>query len=150
MGLILFFALLFCGYSFGNFAEKGHYKDIQKREKQYSAIIETTTKTWGSSMPYSMEMVCGQVVISQDYFKKFLSSFRQFFGGNMASYETLLDRGKREAILRMKESAVNAKAIINIRLETAHISLNSLQRYSIGAVEVIAYGTAIYELPKAK
>lgn len=63
------------------------------------------------------------------------------FGGNVTVYETLIDRARREAILRMKSNASNASEIINIRIETSSISKNAK---SIGSIEVLAYGTAIY------
>jgi uncharacterized protein YbjQ (UPF0145 family) len=42
----------------------------------------------------------------------------------------------------MKEDAGEASEIINIRIETSSISKNA-QR-NVGAIEVLAYGTAIY------
>jgi len=42
----------------------------------------------------------------------------------------------------MKEEAGNASEIINVRIETSSISKNANR--NIGAVEVLAYGTAIY------
>jgi len=80
--------------------------------------------------------------ISVDYFKRILTSLRNFFGGNMRSYETLVDRARREAILRLKESCPDAQQIINLRLETS--SIYKGQGNQIGSVEVLAYGTAIY------
>ena len=78
-----------------------------------------------------------------DYFKRFLAMLRTLFGGRVRSYENLLDRARREAILRMKEEArsLNAERIFNIKLETASISKNAAG--NIGSVEVFAYGTAI-------
>ena len=87
-------------------------------------------------------LVNGSVVISIDYFKRFLASLINIFGGNIGAYETLLDRARREAILRMKEDANDASEIINIRIETSSISKNSTK--NVGTVEVLAYGTAIY------
>ena len=71
---------------------------------------------------------------------------RSILGGRITAYETLLDRARREAVLRMKEeaSALNANIIYNIKLETASISKNAAG--SIGSVEVFAYGTAIIEV----
>ena len=82
-------------------------------------------------------------MISVDYFKAVLAGLRNFFGGRVTSYETLLDRARREAILRMKESASAYKAqmIFNVKLETSSISKGP--RNAIGSVEVLAYGTAI-------
>ena len=88
------------------------------------------------------KLVNGSVVIAIDYFKKFVASLVNLFGGNISSYESLVDRARREAILRMKADAGDASEIINLRIETSSISKNAQQ--NIGAVEVIAYGTAIY------
>ena len=60
----------------------------------------------------------------------------------MTAYETLIDRARREAILRMKEDCPQASQIINVRIETASISQNA-SKGTIGSVEVLAYGTAL-------
>jgi len=86
--------------------------------------------------------VTGSVVISIDYFKKAASALRALVGGPVKSYETLLDRAKREAILRLKESCPGADEIVNLRLET--MPLAGSQRNQVTSVEVLAYGTAIY------
>ena len=66
------------------------------------------------------------------------------FGGNVQSYETLVDRARREAVLRMKESCPHADQVINLRLETSSITKGKGKQ--VGAVEVLASGTAIYFL----
>jgi uncharacterized protein YbjQ (UPF0145 family) len=86
-------------------------------------------------------MVYGHVVISIDYFKRFLAGLRNIFGGEVSSYETILDRARREAILRMKEAAKEADIIINLRIETSTIAKSS--KNQVGCSEVLAYGTAI-------
>ena len=53
----------------------------------------------------SARLVSGSAVISVDYFKRILFSLRNIFGGNVKSYESLLERARREALLRMKELA---------------------------------------------
>ncbi|CAM5220825.1 hypothetical protein ALON55S_03865 [Alishewanella longhuensis] len=88
------------------------------------------------------ELVCGSVVISIDYFKRLLAMLRSIVGGPVASYETLLDRARREALLRMKEQCTGAVQIINIRVETS--SIHNAAGNGIGSVELLAYGTAIY------
>jgi uncharacterized protein YbjQ (UPF0145 family) len=52
--------------------------------------------------------VSGSVVVSVDYFKRFLAGLRTLVGGRVTSYETLLDRARREAILRCKETRAGA------------------------------------------
>ena len=91
-------------------------------------------------------MVYAGVVVSSDYFRRMLAAIRNFFGGNIRSYETLLDRARREAVLRLKEQAAEkgANAVLNFKLETA--SLGNIhqpqQGGAVGTVEVLAYGTA--------
>jgi uncharacterized protein YbjQ (UPF0145 family) len=67
-----------------------------------------------------------------------------FEKSHMGSYETLIDRARREAILRMKEQARSADAIVNFRIETSSISKGGRRRgKTVGTVEALAYGTAI-------
>src|SRR5690606_29998946 len=85
-------------------------------------------------------LVAGSVVVSLDYFKRFAAALRIILGGRIKSFEPLMERGRREAILRMKEDAQTAgyDAIINVRLETSRIA-NSDGSTTAG-MELIAYG----------
>jgi len=141
--LIVLAVLLALGYFFGRFYEKRHYKSIIKREAEYRHIAAIASRIPPvSQTPVALTLVTGSVVISVDYFKRFLASLRSLIGGRVVSYESLLDRARREAILRMKKRAQESGAdkIFNIKLETASISKNA--RGKIGSIEVLAYGTA--------
>jgi uncharacterized protein YbjQ (UPF0145 family) len=87
--------------------------------------------------------VQGSAVISIDYFKRILAGLRNIVGGEVKSYETLVDRARREATLRMKEMAWDADIILNLRIETSAIGNSANNRKAIGSIEAIAYGTAI-------
>ncbi len=140
---ILFLVLMTLGYLFGHYAEKKHYKSINKREKELLKLPVISCKNpIGNDTIAHVKLSYGSVVISVDYFKRILASLYNFFGGNIRSYETLLDRARREAILRLKESTTDADQIINLRIETSSIYKGNGN--SIGSVEVLAYGTAIY------
>ncbi|MFV2031117.1 MAG: YbjQ family protein [Gammaproteobacteria bacterium] len=144
--LSLFLVLLVLGYVFGQLAEKRHYRSIIRREKESLKVPVITLKSVPAELSRCRTfLVSGNVVISIDFFKKFLSALRAVFGGRLRSYETLLDRARREAVLRMKESAIanGGKIVVNVRIETASISKFSQNRSSVGSVEVVAYGTAI-------
>ena len=142
--LIIFAVLISLGYFFGRSAEKSHYKSILKREKELLRLPTSTSKyvVGDSREIHSGELVTGSMVVSVDYFKRVLAALRNFFGGNVQSYETLIDRARREAVLRMKESCPDAGQIINLRIETSSITKGS--RKQIGSVEVLAYGSAVY------
>ncbi len=140
--IIIFVSLLILGYVFGTFAEKKHFRSIREREEELKTLPTIMLKRpLKSEKIKECRLVNGSVVISIDFFKKFIAGIINLFGGNVTVYETLLDRARREAILRMKADASNASEIINIRIETSSLSQNTK---SIGSVEVLAYGTAIY------
>ncbi|MEE4377222.1 MAG: heavy metal-binding domain-containing protein [Candidatus Competibacteraceae bacterium] len=144
MELIVVLILLMLGYGFGRLAENSHYRSIRQREQQYSHLLLIPERRL-PDYPHVPQtaLVAGNVVISVDYFKRFIAALRNLIGGRMTSYESLLDRGRREAILRMKINAhrKGAEAVFNVKLETASISKG--RGGSIGSVEVYAYGTAI-------
>lgn len=142
--LIVITALLALGYFFGRSHEKRHYRSIIKREAQYRHIAAIASRIPPSPYtPVASMLVTGSVVISVDYFKRFLAALRTLIGGKVVSYESLLDRARREAVLRMKQRAsdLGADHVFNIKMETASISKNA--RGNIGSIEVLAYGTAL-------
>ncbi|MFQ5660684.1 MAG: YbjQ family protein [Gammaproteobacteria bacterium] len=144
--LIIFLTLLFTGYIFGRWLEQAHYRSIRKREELLRNIPAIATKKLPAQFtPCSTRLVAGNVVISVDYFKKFIAGLRYLVGGRISSYESLIDRARREAVLRMKEQAksVNASYVFNVKMETSSISKG--RRDAIGSVEVLAYGTAIIQ-----
>jgi uncharacterized protein YbjQ (UPF0145 family) len=144
LDLYILLALVVTGYLVGQFLEKRHYRSIYAREAQLVAIPATSSKRPIGSVPdrVRVQLVEGACVISVDYFKRFVARLRQLFGGNVRSYETLVDRARREAILRLKESCTSADQIINLRIETSSITKG--QRGQVGAIEIHAYATALY------
>ena len=125
--------------------EKKHYSSIRKRELKFLELPSITAKNIAIEGQEIKEarMVCGSVVISIDHFKKFLGGLRNIFGGEIGSFETVLDRARREAILRMKEQSPEANIIVNMRIETSTIGRGQGKQQSMGCSEVLAYGTAI-------
>ena len=147
--LIVFLILLSLGYVFGRYIEAKHYRSIIKREALLRHIPAITTKIIPQGEPlFDGQLVSGSVVISIDYFKQVIAGLRNLTGGRITSYETLLDRARREAILRMKQQAkaCNANLIFNVKLETSSISKGA--KGKIGSVEVLAYGTAFKSIKK--
>lgn len=144
----LFWPLLFLGlgYFVGTAIEKKHYREILAQEKMYFNLpVITSRKIEDAGRIQESELCYGSVVISLDYFKRFLAAMRNIVGGRVKSYESLLDRGRREAILRMKKKAAGfgADVILNLRFETSGIGQVTRKRGSIGSFEILAYGTAV-------
>lgn len=146
INLITFVFLITLAYFVGTIVEKAHYQKITMREREYINLPAVTSKEIEDKDQIIMAgLVCGSVVISLDYFKRILAGLRNIVGGRIKSYETLLDRGRREAILRMKETArfMGADMILNMRFETSGIGLVTRKKGSVGCFEVLAYGTAV-------
>ena len=142
--LIIFLILMSLGYGFGQYFERRHYRSIRKREEELKDILIVQTKIPPLSLASNHEqfLVGGNVVISVDYFKRFVAGLRNLIGGRVTPYETLIDRARREAILRMKEEAKESgsKMILNVKYEIC--SIYKGKRNKIGSVEAFAYGTA--------
>jgi len=139
----IFLVLICLGYGFGSYREKAHYRSIQEREKTLKDILVFESRPGPETTGTGGDLVQGSVVISADYFKTFVAGLRKLIGGRLRSYETLLDRGRREAILRMKMDARRrgANRVFNVRFETASISKGERDRLS--SVEILVYGSAV-------
>ena len=141
--LIIFLVLLATGYAVGRIAERRHYRSILAREKEMANVLVFTNRFPPLTQQASQALVTGSVVISEDYFKRVVSGLQSLLGGRLRAYESLLDRARREAVLRMKQEARDkgARMIINVKFQT--FSIPGRNPRSFGAVEVMAYGTAL-------
>ena len=145
---LVFFAVLMLmpvvGYFFGKREEKKHYRSIIGREKKYRHILlfnEKRPPVLVAGQPFAL--VHGSAVISGDRFKQVVAMLKNLLGGRLTTYETMLDRGRREAILRMKEKAdaMGATMIFNVSLQTTTLGQNA-GRQGLACAEIMAYGTA--------
>jgi uncharacterized protein YbjQ (UPF0145 family) len=130
----------------GSWTEKKHYQSIKLRERKFRKLPAVTIK---SAIPSDEDiaktrLAVGSVVISLDHFKRFVATLSLIFGGRVVTYESLLDRARREALLRMKATYPNADLVANVRIETSTIGSNANQKKQIGSIEAVAYGTAIF------
>ncbi len=147
MDLYILLTLVILGFSSGTIAEKIHYNSIKKRETE---LINIPAVTSGDFIDEEKEIenvyfLDGACVVALDYFKMFFAEIKKFFGGRIQSYETLLDRGKREAILRLKQKAreKDVDIIVNLRIETSTIGQSAGKKKGFGCVEVFTYATGI-------
>jgi uncharacterized protein YbjQ (UPF0145 family) len=144
MGFLIFLALLVIGYLFGRLAEQRHYRSIHEREDALRRITVIPLRVPPPELlKHESQLVSGNVVISIDYFKTVAAGLRNLFGGRVGAYESLIDRARREATLRMQEKAqsLGAQTVYNVKYETSRIGDNAGQ--GLGSVEVLAYGTAL-------
>jgi uncharacterized protein YbjQ (UPF0145 family) len=83
----------------------------------------------------------GAVVMAYDYFRGFFIMLRKLLGGNISAYERITQRCKREALIRLQQSALQQgfNKVINVRFDSTKVANH------IAAIEIIAYGTGIKE-----
>lgn len=142
----VFVVLLCLGYFVGTFLERKHYTSIIAREQATLSVLSVPLKSLpGMEDCRGSELVMGSVVVSIDYFKRIVANLRNIFGGRIGAYESVLDRGRREAVLRMKEDAIKRgyDAVLCVRLETSRLASSMQQGKGTAGIEILAYGTAI-------
>lgn len=141
-----FIFLIFLGFWFGRWNERRHFERLVLREKDFAHIKVMTLKTLPDQPMASGQLVSGNVVIAQDYFKMIAALVRRFFGGKLRSYETLLERARREAVLRLQRQAeaLGAHAVYNVRFEASPVGVQTAGNGGPSSgVELFAYGTAV-------
>jgi len=137
-------SLLLIGFVFGQLAERRHYRSIRVREAKLRGLLLVQTRFPPMfANPPRTQLVTGNVVISVDYFKVFVASLKSLVGGRMTPYESLIDRARREAVLRMKEQArlLGGTMIFNSKFEL--VSLYKGAQNTVQSVEGFAYGTVL-------
>ena len=138
--------LLMIAYFIGSMVERRHFSSIRKRENEYRGYpvvsFDTMPDDWKVS---ESTMVAGNIVVSLDYFKRVIAGLRSLVGGRIKTYEPLLERARREALLRMTESAREQgyDAIFNVRLETSRLANSRGDGNGTAGVEMLAFGTAV-------
>lgn len=138
--------LLVSAYLIGTFIEKRHFHSIRKREDEYRAYpvvtFDTIPDDWDAA---ESTLVSGSIVVSLDYFKRVIAGLRAIVGGRVKTYEPLLDRARREAVLRMTEDARERgfDAVFNVRLETSRLANSTGDGNGTAGVEMLAFGTAV-------
>ena len=142
IGFITFAVLLLIGIIFGSMNERNHFARIVKAEEELSDIKVFNIKTLPDNLEVGGALVTGNVVIAVDYFKGFIAGFVMLFGGRLTGYEKLMERARREALIRMQREAkaLGADAIYNTRVEFSAVGQRPKK---IGGAELFAYGTAV-------
>ncbi len=138
--------ILVATYFIGSWIEKKHFKNIREREAKAHGFpvvsFDTMPDDWKVN---NSHMVSGSMVVSLDYFKRVIAGLKGLVGGRIKTYEPLLDRARREAILRMTEEAQQQgyDAIFNVRLETSRLASAGRDGKGVAGIEMLAFGTAV-------
>ena len=154
VGIFLF--LLILGVVFGSMAERRHYADLMRREAALVDVIQTNSPTFLEPITAEQPpmLVCAETVIATDYLKRFLASIRNFFGGEVRAFHSLMDRARRESVVKILEQAKaqGYNAICNLRLEPADVGGNVQPQGTamvciVGSATAYRSGTTVHVAP---
>lgn len=139
--------LLLIAWGVGSTLERQHFRSILKREDDYRdmTVCNFDWQPEGAEIE-KVALAQGSVVVSVDYFKRLVATLKGFVGGRIGAYEPLLERARREALLRMIEDArrQGCDTVVNVRLETSRLANATRNDYErLAGVEMLAYGTAL-------
>lgn len=145
--VVPFVFLLALGIFVGGRVERNHFKRLDRREDELRHIRLCNLKRVPDDPNIQQtQMVLGQVVIATDYFKTFATRLRMIVGGEAKSAERMMERARRESLIRMQEEAeqLGANEVWNIRFQTSNIyQMDPKKGRASMAVEVMAWGTAV-------
>jgi uncharacterized protein YbjQ (UPF0145 family) len=149
----IFIGLLLLGWLAGRAAEMAHLRKLKGREVELSGILLSTLRSFPEGVDPACvpTMVRGEVVIASDYAKTFLANLKKFLGGSLGTYESLMDRAVREAVVRMREEArqLGYDAVCNVRLNLSDIG-GSLRAKAMPMAVLFVNGTAYRRLRDEK
>jgi len=100
-------------------------------------IITNIENIPGRTVTEELGLVQGSTVRGKHIGKDIAAFFKGLIGGEIKGYSDLLVEGREEATSRMEGHAkdLGADAVVNVRITTSSITG--------GAVELLAYGTAV-------
>ena len=98
LGITIFFLML--GLIVGGMKERNHLASLDLREQQNANMLVCQIKSFPDhkSAKLAPTLLVAETVIATDYLKSFLAGLRNFFGGEVKSYQSLLVRARREAL----------------------------------------------------
>jgi len=138
--------MVFGAWLIGSRLEKRHLGQLALLESGSRNVLAITVEDLPRGWDVeSCDLVMGNVVISQDYFKRVIGHLKGLVGGNIGVFEPLLERARREALLRMKAAAHKRgfDTVINVRMETSRLASSRGDGKGTAGVEILAFGTAL-------
>ena len=141
--------LLAVGWGVGSAIERAHLRRLRLGEIRWRRLpalsIDHAPAAWGIG---TSGLVSASVVVSIDHWKRLMAWLRSLVGGRLRAYETLLERARREALIRLKEHAHASgyDAVIGVRLETSRLASARADGEGTTGVEVLAFGTGVKRL----
>lgn len=137
--------LLAVAWLWGTLGERRHLRRLSERERDYADVLlddlARLPRTTATGLP--PRLVTAEVVLAANALTTVLASIRRRFGGRIDGYRRLLERARREALVRLVEEARVAGygAVGNVRVATVEVGGAGSGGFAT-RVAVMAIGTA--------
>jgi uncharacterized protein YbjQ (UPF0145 family) len=119
------------------------------RREERNLVFDHSLVTTAFELPQftivrNFGVVRGIIVRSRSVVGQIGAGFQTLFGGNISIWTELAEKSRQDAyeIMIQHASQVGANAIIGVRYDATEITS--------GVTEVLAYGTAVYVVPKGQ
>lgn len=139
--------IIVAAFFVGAFTERRHLARLRRAEDELMPMIRSNLRSPpGLAESGGGEIVIGECVIATDYFKNFISNLVKLTGGEMRAYRSLMERARREALVRLLRDAREKgyTGVCNVRLIPADVGGSAVDRKGMVLSAVIASGTAYH------
>lgn len=151
--LVIPAAVLLAAWIIGNLITAHHEESLKRRQEDVAHIRVTNMKTLIDSVAGDRPpaLITGEVTMGIDHFRGFLGKLKNIFGGEVRSYQTTLDRARREVVMRLIEEAhkLGYDAVANMRIDFADISGNATRSQKASSVSILGSATAYHAATSA-
>lgn len=129
----------------GPIIERRHLARLDEREAVLAGlVVHDLHAPVVATGPVEPVLVTGSVVLGVDAWRTFVLGLVNLVGGDAPQVDRIMQRARREALVRLKEEATAAGAteVVNLRMETSTISARQ-GNSGRGTGEVFCHATAL-------
>ena len=151
LALTLIFSVgpILFSWLYGNHYQSNKVKELQARESAFLAQhgrdnIHNISTLIPPKPITSCGLVMANISVGTSWWQTMIGGFHGIIGGNITLFDRVLNYGRKEALQRLREQALQQgwDSVINVRMETSRIVSSSNQGKS-SAFEILAYGTGV-------
>ena len=140
----------FGSWFFGNWHQGKIIDQLAHEEKALNDSgaghpLNNLSKPSQSTDVESSLLVMSSITVGPSWWQMLLGGWKNFFGGEIKSFDKMLLYGRRKVLHDMRVQALQQgfDEVINVRVETSMITKKSKKDDRTAGYEFIAYGTAI-------
>jgi len=148
--LVFAFAFPLFSWAIGRWYQGTLLNALNEQEKQQNAafgghLVGSTANKMTTLSAQSSVLLHTSIVVGPSMGQIFFMWIKSIFGGQLHSYDVVIQYGRREVIRRLQEQATHlgCSSIVNLRILTSTISFAKNQESKTSSMEFLAYATGI-------